>query len=177
MSELIDRIPGSESVRARIRGITDTTLQLKARQRLSGRSGQLGYVIGGAPGWDYEASIPVTSGSYDIAEFRITVTGDGTQKFPIVIPELDVRINGTGEANRMVFSPGNHGYAFDSATLSVTAIDYGAPVDDLYEDELKSAWTLRIMYMGVGVSSAMALRIKLRAQASCGGSVAVVRVA
>lgn len=176
MSDLIDRIPGNESALARIREVSEQSLQLKARQRASGRSGQLGYTIDSGKEWDSEVTLPYTNETYRVAEFTLSVTGDKSQRFPIVIPKLDVRVNGVADGNKMKFVAGNHGYVYDDSNVSVTAVDYASPDDSGFGDEFKNSWKLRLMYIGVrGVGNA-SLKLKLRAQSSSPGAVSVVRV-
>jgi len=177
VSELIDRIPGQESVVAKLRGIVDTTLQLKARQRTTGRGGQLGYAIDSANAWDFDGSVAYTNSTYQIAEFHIIFTGDGTQKYPIAVPQFDVRINGTDASNRMVFRSDTTQYEYQDAAVEVMAFEYGEPVNAYFASETQSAWSLKLFFIGKTGSGNFALRIKPRAQASCGGVFTVVRVA
>lgn len=177
MSELIDRIPGRESALAGIRNVVDTTLQFKARQRLTGRSGQLGYAVASAADWDYEGSVPFNTSSYESAKFHIIFTSDGTQRFPIVIPRLDVRINGTATSNRIRFVYADSQYKYEDSTVNMQVFAYGTPVPAYFASETQSAWLLELFYIGKTGSGNLPVRIKARAQASSGGTFSVVRVA
>ena len=175
MSELIDRLPGNESFVASLRSIQRGTSQLKSRQRFSGKSGQLGYTIDSGNEWDLVVSIPYSSINFLNATFLIEVEGDGSQEFPIMIPSLDTRINGTGDASRMRFNAGNHGYDYNEYNLSVSGVDYCVPAEEFFGDPLKNCWRLRIMYFGIYNDGTMTLRLKFRAQGSCPGTIRITR--
>lgn len=176
MSELIDRIPGQESMMAKLRGVVDTTTQIKARQRLTGRSGQLGYAVSSAADWDLDTSVPYSTSSFQTAEWHIVYTGDGTQPFPIAIPQFDVRINGTSDGNKMVFNPATSQYGYQDAAVEVYALDYGKPVVSYLKDSVQTAWTVRLFYLGKVSAGNFALKMKARAQASSNGTFSVVRI-
>lgn len=177
MSELIDRIPGRESLVAKLRGVVELTAQLKARQRLSGRSGQLGYAINSSDAWDYSGSVAFTNATYNSAQFRIVFTGDGTQPFPIAVPQFDVRINGTGSGNKMVFDPSLGTYVYEDSSVQMDAFDYGKPISSYFASEDQSGWLLTLFHIGKTGTGNFQVRIKARAQASCGGAFSIVRIA
>lgn len=176
MSELIDRIPGQESMMSKLRAVVDTTTQIKARQRLTGRSGQLGYAVGSASDWDLDTSVPYSISSFQTAEWHVIFTGDGTQIYPIAIPQFDVRINGASDGNKMVFNPATSQYGYQDAAVEVYALDYGKPVVSYLKDSVQTAWTVRLFYLGKVTAGSFALRVKARAQASSNGSFSVVRI-
>ena len=173
MSQFIERIPGQESMMGKLRAVVETTAQLKARQRLTGRSGQLAYTAENPMMWDYENTLAVpTPPAYNQARFRVTFTGDGSQKNPIAIPLTDVRINGVEDVNKMKVVNSSGLYAYSDGSCDVigeSTID--KPVQSLLGDELQLGWEFYFQYRGT-----VTLRIKARAQASCPGNFAVTRV-
>ncbi|TFD14176.1 hypothetical protein E3T26_08615 [Cryobacterium sp. TMT1-21] len=176
MSELINRIPGNKSAMAALKLITQTTAELKARQRITGRSGQLGYTVSSANDWDYIGLVTYTNSTYNLGVFRITFTGDGTQRFPIAVPQFDIRINGTGQSSRMIFNADSGKYEYNDAAVEVQAFQYGRPVEDLFENELQSAWSVELFFIGKTGSGNFALNIKSRAQSTCKGVFSIVRL-
>lgn len=177
MSDVMDRLVGRPSTMAAVRLIRDTTLQRKAAQRLSGRSGQLGYAVSSQSAWDYDAPIAYSGTTFELGVFRVLYTGDGTQKFPIAVPQFDVRINGTGEGNRMRLDPSTGDYKYEDAAVEVMALEYGEPDVATFESETESAWLIRLFYIGKVGNGNFQLRIKPRAQATCDGTFTVTRVA
>lgn len=159
----------------KLRGVVETTAQIKARQRLTGRSGQLGYSIDSGARWDYEGSVAVSSTSFDDAEFIVTYTSNGTQPYPIVIPTFDVRINGEFDANRMAVDANSGYYEYQDSSVEVQSFDFGKPLQSLYRSETQSAWLVSLFFIGTS-SGSMTVRIKPRAQSSCDGTFSVVRV-
>jgi hypothetical protein len=173
MSELIDRIPGVESMISKLRGVVNTSQQIKARQRLTGRSGQLAYTAQSSNEWDLtEALTPPTPPAFSEARYRIVFTGDGTQLHPIVFPLTDIRINGTGDGNRLqpVASSGLYAYQDGSGeVLGQAFIDELNP--DYFGSDYQLAWEFYFQYAG-----SVTVRIKARAQASCQGSFTITRI-
>lgn len=171
MSELIDRIPGQESALAQLREVVETTEQIKARQRITGRSGQLGYAVASAATWDYTETFPTTSGGgYVGAGYRITFTSDGTQDYPIVVPSVDIRVNGTDEANRLKIIPSSGLYQYSDGSGEVLMQIYERPYEGLFGSKNQSAWDYVFLYRG-----SVTIRIKPRGQASSKGTFSVAR--
>lgn len=173
MSELINRIPGQESMMGKLRAVVETTAQLKARQRLTGRGGQLAYMAETDNQWDYQQTLTVpTPPAYAEARFRVTFTADESQRFPIAIPLTDVRINGTGDSNKLKVVPSSGLYSYTDGSGEVLGeANIDKPVQSLLDSEKQLAWEFYFQYRGT-----VTLRIKARAQASCPGTFAVTRV-
>ena len=161
---------------AKIRSVVNTTAQIKARQRITGRSGQLGYAIDSGSAWDYTTNVAYNSSTYQTAKFQVTFTSDGTQRYPIVVPQFDVRINGTAAGNRMTFDPSIGRYKYQDAVVSMQAFDYGRPIDSFYDNAAQSAWYVTLFHIGMSGSGTFSLNIKVRAQGSCNGSFSIVRL-
>lgn len=177
MSDLIARIPGVPSVTARVRQMTEITKQFKATQKLSGASGQLGYAIDSGNVWDAEIPLPYNSASFQSRSIEVLFEGDGTQDFPIALPQFDVRLNGESMANRMTFDPQQGWYVYQDAAVDVFAVRFGR-IDDAYaEDPTKTVWQIWMSVLGVTGSGTMTFRVKVRGRASCPGVLTVTRTA
>lgn len=171
MSELIDRIPGVQSTIATMRGVIDTTNQIKARQRITGRSGQLAYAVSSSADWDLMLTFPAAPPpAYLSATFTIVFTGDGSQKFPIAVPITDMRVNGTADANKLSYPPGVAQLEYHSGSNDVLAQTFERPAPDYFDSELQQAWTIDILYRGN-----ITVYIKVRAQATSDGTITVTR--
>lgn len=168
MNSSLDRLPEGTLTRA-IRSIGETEAEFKSRQRTTGRSGQLGYAVESALDWDYEITLPPTL-SAQYVELILTFTGDGSQKFPIVIPASDIRVNGTGDANKLTLSPnGQWIYSNGGNVVLMYALDQPDPA--YFESETQLAWLIGFEYLG-----SITFRLKARGQASTDGTWSVVRI-
>lgn len=172
MSELIRRIPGEQSLVGAIRGVADTSRQFNSRQRISGRGGQLGYVIESDDEWDLVETFPTTPAFTALpAEYRLTFTGDGSQKYPIVQPATDIRVNGTGEANKLSLNfNGRYWYVDGSNIVQEYYIDEPDAAD--FESENKLSWLIALEYSG-----SITLRMKARGRGSSNGTWSIERIA
>lgn len=172
MSELIDRIPGEQSVVASLRGVVEDSLQFKAAQRFSGRSGQLGYLVESDDDWDLILPLYSAPPAYTAATLELRYVSDGTQDYPIVVPVTDIRVNGTGEANRMqvVPSSGLFTYSDGSGDVIVQTWEYADP--NYFGHKSEARWKIDFLFRGN-----VTLRIKTRARATSDGTMSVVRTA
>lgn len=145
--------------------------QLKARQRQSNVSGQLGYQVETSATWDSTDTLAtVVAPALAPLEFDITFTGDGSQRFPIAIPSTDVRIDGTADANKI--TPGLLGLQYSSG-LDLAVFDLFDYYDvTLLEDPFVYRWKVRGQYRGTPI-----YYLKARVRASCPGTLSVTRVA
>lgn len=173
MSELIDRIPGVESTLAKLRGVVNTNQQIKAAQRFTGRSGQLGYAVESDLDWDLVETFPYTPPpGYLSASFAITFTGDGTQKWPIVVLSTDVRVNGTANSNRLAVTPSSGFYEYADASGDVLFQAFERHDPAYFDNPNVSRWTIDILYRGT-----VKIYFKARGQATSDGTFSVVRTA
>lgn len=172
MSDLIDRIPGNESAIAALKLVSQTTAELKARQRITGRSGQLGYAVQSPAAWDITDALPVPPGSsYFVANYAVVFTRTGEQDFPIALISTDMRINGTADTNRLVVIPSSGLYTYNDGTCDVIVQTFELPDPAYFESKTQSAWGISIAYSGN-----VTVRIKARGQATSPGSFAVTRL-
>ena len=170
MSDILNRLPENTLTRS-LRAITQDAAAFKSRQRTTGASGQLGYYPASALDWDLVASFPTVppmSGAY--AEYRLIFTGDGSQKFPIVLPQCDVRVNGTSDANKVRMGT-NGRYEYFSGSETVQIYTFAEPDPIYFEDDYKLAWLIGLQYSGT-----VTLRIKARGTSSCDGTWSLVRL-
>ena len=173
MSDLINRIPGNESAMASLATISRNTNQTKARQRITGRAGQLGYAIQSVNAWDLTETFPTTSGvAFSNASYRVTYTSDGTQRFPIVIPATDIRINGTGDANKPSIIPNSGLYSYADGSGEVQIQTFEMPDQAYFASETQLAWSFDLLYRG-----SVTIRFKARGNATSNGTFSIVRTA
>jgi hypothetical protein len=166
-----DALPQNRLV-AILRDVEQIEDQFKARQRVSGASGQLGYLVQSANAWDITQTVtdPVAA----VASFEITYTANGTQKFPIVMPTVDLRVNGTGNANRLSYL---YGSGFNGA-LGYISGPNSLLMGELTRrhaylaDPLVSKWAFNFVFSGT-----ITYYLKALIQASSDGVVTVVRTA
>lgn len=150
-----------------------TASELKATQRITGRSGQLGYRVESNNAWDLTLALPYVEGpALSAATFKVTYTSNGKQKFPIVVPLIDLRFNGTGEGNKLTGAPGGDFFTYEDANGYVLMGWMDRPDHTLFESETQLAWTFNVLYRGN-----ITLRVKPRAQATCDGTLTVARIA
>ena len=171
MSELLDRIPGNNSALRSVRTVANQIAQFKSRQRMTAKGGQLAYPVASDDEWDYIETFPTTpANTYYPAEFLVRFTGDGSQKFPIVIPQTDVRVNGTGESNKLAMGPSGQ-FIYNSGGNVVQATFIDMPEPSYFESETQNAWLVVLYYTG-----SVTLRIKARGQSSSPGDFEIVRL-
>lgn len=81
----------------------DDLRELKTKQRHSGFSGMLGYIVTNTDRWDISGTaVGTTYGgiiSPDWREFEIIFTSSGKQPFPVESTQLDIRFGGEGDQN------------------------------------------------------------------------------
>lgn len=172
MSSVLDRIPGADSAMAFMRDAARQAHELKSRQRTTGQGGQLGYRIESTADWDYTLTLPTTPPyTAQYAEFRITFTGDGSQQFPIVQPATDIRVNGTGEANRLQLGS-NGRYMYSNSGNVVQEYYLDSPDPSSFESPTTLSWIIALEYMG-----AVTLRMKARGAGSSPGEWSIARIA
>lgn len=171
MSELIDRIPGRESATAALRSLRTATEQMKSRQRITGRSGQLGYKVESGSDWDIVITPAAPAPpAYAGIVFKVTYKGDGTQKFPLAAITTDIRFNGTGESNKPSATPGNI-YTYSDANCDVIMGDFEFQEPSSFDSEFNYVWTFAMNYRGN-----VTIRMKPRIFASSPGTITVERV-
>lgn len=172
MSRVRDRLL-EHSLERHLRETAQLAHELKARQRLSGASGQLGYAVASTNNWDLTGSLPTSSPpNFNYAEFEVTFTGDGSQEFPVAIPSTDIRINGTALSNQLRYDPAVGWVSWSSGSNIVRAEVYDQADVTLLQDPTRLRWKLGLYYSGT-----IAYYLKTRAHASCPGSISVVRTA
>lgn len=114
--------------------------ELRNQQRLSGRSGVIGYTIQNDVVFDLEETVTDTD-----VTLKLTFTGDGSQLFPVANPSLDIFLGGTGEDQRMdqVFQRVEAG---DDFALLISRF----LVEDktMLQDETRLAWTVSFQVVG-----------------------------
>ncbi|MBV1778671.1 hypothetical protein KRR55_06035 [Paeniglutamicibacter sp. ABSL32-1] len=158
---------------SRIREADRITREFKSPQVTSGASGQLGYSVENAVDWDRTDALTYTdpfNPPYNReATYTITFTGDGSHEHPYAIPQTDIRINGTGEANKIVYGWNYSAWIYGDPP-SVWVFELNKPVTSSFNGLFTMQWKIRIMY-NLGPT----VRIKLRAIASCPGTLTIVR--
>ncbi|MFC8008929.1 hypothetical protein [Streptomyces cinereoruber] len=170
MSEEINQLP-CNVLTDRIRTARRLTNELKSRQRLSSIGGQLNYLVETEDEWDVNQTFPTTPPfTYEQKTLQLTHTGDGKQSFPITMPFIDIRINGTADANRIDYLftggfSGELGYVNGSNIVLVSNIIRSVAH---IENELVDRWTMLLTYQG-----SITCRAKAQVMASCDGSVAL----
>lgn len=158
----------------RIREVDRITREFKAPQVTSGASGQLGYAIENTAQWDRTETLPYIDPNsppfIGSAKYRVTFTGDGSQENPMAIPLTDIRVNGTGEANKVTYRWNLGAWAYgDPSILRVFSYDKLITSSVLNPNQLQ--WEIDVSY-----SESPTIRFKLRAQASSPGTLSIVRV-
>lgn len=169
---MIERIPGVQSVISSLRRVVADSLQIKAAQRFSGRSGQLGYLVESDEVWDLVLPLYSAPPGYTAATLELRYVSDGSQEYPIVVPVTDIRVNGTGEANRMqvVPSSGLFTYSDGSGDVIVQTYEYDDP--NYFGHASEARWKIDFLFRGN-----VTLRVKARARATSDGTMTVVRTA
>lgn len=79
-----------------IRRIAAFNTELKSRQQQTGKGGLLGYLTQTSASWDLNEGL---SGG-ETVEIEIVFAGDGTQRYPVMQPYVDIFFGGTAESNR-----------------------------------------------------------------------------
>ncbi|MFB6518572.1 hypothetical protein [Streptomyces sp. NPDC056401] len=173
MSELIKSLPRNSFEEA-IRQAERITHEIKSRQRLSNIGGQLGYLAQTANTWDVEETFATTPPfTYVQKTLQLTYTADGKQSFPMTLPFIDIRVNGTADVNRVDYLftggfSGELGYVNGSNILFVADIKRDVSV---MTDPLVQRWTMLLTYQG-----SITLRAKGQVMASSDGTVELVRL-
>ena len=173
MSNLIRQIPELELV-ARIKDASNLSNQLKAARRMSGASGQLNY--SGQSGNDWDITQTITGGSMTKITFTVTMACDGSQDWPEAILYMDMRANGTADANRFTYLTsvpnGSFYYAMLGWTDATNAniIAYGGR-NRTYNSVTKTfTWTVDFYYSGTITYST-----KIVLRSTCPGAVSLAR--
>ena len=154
-----------------IRDSSRTAQEFKARQRASGASGQIGYLVESDQEWDRIETLPTTAQyAYRPVELTLTFTGDPQRPWPIVIPATDIRFNGTGDGNR-IFQDANGNYMWkvnNDNIVTMSTIDVIFP--ESLEDPLHVKFQVLFYYTGT-----ITYYVKARAQASSRGTWSIDR--
>lgn len=177
MSEVISQLPEHGAVET-IREAERATAELKSAKRMSGLSGQLSYLIQTAAVWDKTEAISAPSGSTDSStplEFDIVATGDGSQDYPEIQLYLDIRINGTATANKLVVLNGTYSsnvrVAGELGFSSGATLYYANSYDGSHTMTGKvHSWHVKFQFKG-----SMTYYLKAVCRASCPGTVVVTR--
>lgn len=173
MSDLVKNLP-VKTFEESIRRAAQLTEQIKSRQRLSSIGGQLNYLAQTASTWDVDETFPTTPPlTYVQATLQLTFTGSGEQSFPMALPFIDIRVNGTADANRVDYLftggfSGQLGYVNGSNILFVHDIKRDV---SYMTDPLVQRWTMLLEYQG-----SITLKAKGQVMASSGGTVQLVRL-
>ena len=171
MTSVIDRLPGQSAVLASVKGLVTEADQINAPQRVSGRSGQLGYAVESPVEWDITAVLGTSSTSYGYATFSVRFVGDGTQKFPIAIISTDIRVNGVSAANTLQYDTSLRMYRYVDDSGEVTMLNLEIIDVDYIENQNEMRWTLAMSFSGPTT-----VRMKARAQATSPGTISIVRI-
>ncbi|MGW6120432.1 hypothetical protein ACWFRF_15425 [Nocardia sp. NPDC055165] len=173
MSGLVSNLPAQQLVTG-LREAERLANEIKSRQRISSIGGQLSYLIQNAATWDVNETFTTTPPfTYQQKTLQLTYTADGSQSFPVALPYLDLRINGTADANRVDYLfgggfAGDLGYHSGSDILLVGGIKVAL---SYLADEQIQRWTILLTYQG-----SITIRAKAQVVASSGGSVELVRL-
>lgn len=148
--------------------------ELKAAQKISGASGQLNYSGQSSSPWDLSQTL--TGGSTTKITFTITFTGDGSQDWPEAVLYMDMRANGTADANKFTYMTNVANGSFYYAMLGWNdgtpgnIIGY-AGRNRTYDSTSKAfTWTVDFYYTGTITYST-----KIVLRTTCPGSVSLSR--
>lgn len=147
----------------------------KNRQRTSGQSGVLSYFSKSGNIWDLTQAI--TGASFQLVDFTVTFTGDGSQQFPVVSPYIDLYVNGTDNAHRIpldgsLYDDGSGNTALYSPGGNANPRAVFTPEAAYLADPLVSKWDIEIE-----ISGNITYYLKAYAAGTCRGSITVVRTA
>lgn len=148
--------------------------ELKAAQKITGASGQLNYSGQSPNAWDLSQTL--TGGSTTKITFTVTFTCDGSQDWPEAILYMDMRANGTADANKFTYLTsvpnGSFYYAMlgwsDSTSANILAY---AGRNRTYNSASKVfTWTVDFYYTGT-----ITYYTKIVLRSTCPGSVSLSR--
>ena len=149
MSEFVRTAPEFGLVQA-IKDATNLSHELKGAKRLSGASGQLNYTGQSGNTWDITQT--VTNANWTTLELTATLTGDGTQDWFEAQAYLDIRANGTADANRFSYLNGTYvgttfagGYGWTDGTNIIT---HGGVTRNYNSVTKKFTWVMTFTFKG-----------------------------
>lgn len=172
----LGRLPQFQAERA-LKHAGKTQVEVKARQRTSGRSGQLNYLVENSVDFDLvDALPPLSSPHIDGFKYELTFTSESS--WPIVSPVYEMYVNGTAESNRVKpdnmgtprwqASPGSNNQLWlDAFGGNDLAVDTST-----LEEEKRLRWIMEGYYSGT-----LTVRLKIFLYASSPGTLIVRRVA
>lgn len=164
MDKELHRLP-SMRLQQTLQEAARNELELKARQRTSGKSGQLSYEVKTGSTWDSTGSV---SGWFITRTATVTLTSESD--WPIAIPVFDWFFNGTGQSNRpSVGENGGFGYRIGGST--VVDVQNTRVVTDELTSIRKMQWRQEIMFVS---DAAISFYLKVRLRSSSKGTLQVV---
>lgn len=147
--------------------------EIKNRQPTSGRSGVLGYLSQTNNTWDKTEAIasPSTSFGYS-AEFEITFTADGSQKYPIMNPFVDIYFTSALDPvpRKATYNPYSGFLNWTDGTNGATFNAYLEGVSTNAASQTTYKWRVSFSYFG-----SMTYYLKAFTRGSSRGTINVVR--
>ena len=147
--------------------------EIKNRQPTSGRSGVLGYLSKTNNTWDLTQAIasPSTSFGYS-ASFEITFIADGSQKYPIMNPFVDIYFTSAIDPTprKATYDPNSGFLRWSDGTNGVIFNGYLQPVAANMASQTTYKWTVDFSYFG-----SMTYFLKAFTRGSSRGTISVVR--
>lgn len=174
MNPNLQNLPQNKLVTA-IKQASQTALELKSRQRMSGASNQLSYRVETNNTWDIVQALPTGTSVNDPLLFTVTFNADGSQENPVAVPIFDIRVNGTGESNKLTFINNEFGFGAPGYQTANGKVFFYASAPDL--THLTNPYLRRWGVPGsrqMTTSEAWTLYIKATVIASCPGTLSVV---
>lgn len=146
--------------------------EFKSAQQISGASGQLNYTLKSENTWDRTET--VTAASSTQMTLEVTMTCDKTQPWPEALLYLDIRANGTGDANKFTYLIGTYGGTTYNGALGWTdgtnVITSGTMNRNFDNATVIFVWTVNFFYTGT-----ITYYAKPVIRASCGGTMTLTR--
>lgn len=151
-----------------LKQVEDDLIQIKTKQRYSGRSGLIGYFVQTNNTWDITGSA-----SNNYREFEIIFTASGKQPFPVESVQLDIRFGGTGESNKPYELPDGF-WGWDGGGGNFASIyDRNPQFDKTYNgSETQYRWTF-----GFNIFGTLPYYIKVYAAGTSDGTIVINQTA
>ncbi|MEW1950662.1 hypothetical protein AB0280_15535 [Pseudarthrobacter sp902506025] len=171
MDSLISQLPERQLING-IRQAEQIGAELKAAKRMSGASGQLNYTLQSANTWDRTET--VSAGSITQMTLVVTMTCDQTQPWPEALLYMDMRANGTADANKFSYLNGTYAGTTYSGALGwsdgTSVITSGGMTRNFSNLSVIFTWTMDFFYKGT-----ITYYAKPVIRSSCGGTMTLTR--
>ncbi|WP_437770607.1 hypothetical protein [Arthrobacter sp. KNU40] len=171
MGDLISLLP-ERGLETALRQVQQKNSEFKAAQRISGASGQLNYEISSTNTWDRTET--VTAAVTTQMTLVVTMPCDGTQDWPEALLSLDIRANGTADANKFTYLNGMYAGTTYAGALGwsdgTNRITHGNMTRAYNPNTKTFTWTMDFFYKGT-----ITYYAKATIRSSCGGNMTLMR--